>query len=157
MVFSPQGVFRPLSKVGECWMGSSDRFVSKSGDALVFMLHALVTWWDQFNPILTVPALKHLPRLLCRTRWKASLVILLSPNWPRQLWYLDLIKLSWIMCGHSQIALISISGPPHCLLVTNFNCLVVESQFLKQRGLSDSVTFTLSKARKKTFFCKVYH
>lgn len=60
-------------------------FVSKSTDPLAETVGNLVTLWDQYKLIYSYPTLKLLP-------WLLHIIDFYHMDWPRQMWYSDLIK-----------------------------------------------------------------
>lgn len=60
-------------------------FHCRSRDPLAIEVDAQVFSWDQFNLLYYFPPLKLLPRLLCRIEVAGIPIIIIAPNWPRQI------------------------------------------------------------------------
>lgn len=69
----------------------------RTKDPLALALDALFPW-SQLRPDLSLPsianpALQILPCLLHKIEQQQKLVILIAPNWPRGIWYIDILEL----------------------------------------------------------------
>lgn len=67
-----------------------DRLLAKSREPQAFAREALGMLWDKFNLFYFFHPL---PCLLFKIKMEGILLIIIATNWPRRLWYLDILEL----------------------------------------------------------------
>lgn len=64
-----------------------------------------LTPWFPFRPMYAFPSLQSLPHLCCRMAIEGTLVIHITPNWPKRSWYLTrlLADAPWEVVAYTDL------------------------------------------------------
>lgn len=103
---------------------------------LALALDDLVSPWTLFRLIYAISPVQILPLLLCTIKEQKKSVILIAPNWLKRPYHIA-HPLTTSQQARPAVPRLPVSS---CFLVTGFDGMVIETQVLKDRGISDSVT-----------------
>lgn len=108
--------------------------------------------WDLYALIHAFPLLKLLSHLCWRSRAKGILCIQIAPVCPRKVWCTQMsVNQFFVASTRSHRSIISRTNLPLCFIFAGFDDLAVETQILRDRGISGLVILTMLKNCKLTF------